>query len=68
MYMDFSLSYTTPKAILIKRESASPGCNAIHSGDASARGPDLAAAYMTKVQLTNDRMRGWMTLSCATRF
>jgi hypothetical protein len=51
--MDFSLSYTTPKAILIKRESASPGCNAIHSGDASARGPNLAAAYMTKVQLTN---------------
>jgi cytochrome c oxidase subunit II len=53
MSMDFSLSYTTPKAILIKRESASPGCNAIHSGDASARGPNLAAAYMTKVQLTN---------------
>ena len=53
MYMDFSLSYTTPKAILIKRESASPGCNAIHSGDAPACGPNLAAAYMTKVQLTN---------------
>jgi cytochrome c oxidase subunit 2 len=47
------VSYTTPKAILIKRESASLGCNAFHSGDASARGPNLAAAYMTKVQLTN---------------
>jgi cytochrome c oxidase subunit 2 len=47
------VSYTTPKAILIKMESASLGCNAFHSGDASARGPNLAAAYMTTVQLTN---------------
>jgi hypothetical protein len=46
MSMDFSVSYTTPKAIRL-------GCNAFHSGDASARGPNLAAAYMTKVQLTN---------------
>jgi cytochrome c oxidase subunit 2 len=53
MSMDFSLSYTTAKAFLIKRECASPGCKAIHSGDASARGPNLAAAYMTKVQLRN---------------
>jgi cytochrome c oxidase subunit 2 len=47
------VSYTTRKAILIKRESASLGCNAFHSGDASARGPNLAAAYMTTVPLTN---------------
>ena len=47
------MSYTTPKAILIKRESASLGCNASHSGDTGARGPNLAAAYMTKVQLTS---------------
>ena len=35
-----------------ERLFASMGCNACHSGDASARGPNLAAAYMTKVQLT----------------
>jgi cytochrome c oxidase subunit 2 len=36
-----------------ERLFASMGCNACHSGDASARGPNLAAAYMTKVQLTS---------------
>src|ERR1700761_1419149 len=36
-----------------ERLYASLGCNACHSGEASARGPNLAAAYMTKVQLTN---------------
>jgi len=36
-----------------ERLFASMGCNACHSGDPSARGPNLAAAYMTKVQLTS---------------
>jgi len=36
-----------------ERLFASLGCNACHSGNASARGPNLAAAYMTKVQLTS---------------
>src|SRR5205807_5283955 len=46
MSMDFSVSYTTSKAIRL-------GCNAFHSGDDSARDPNLAAAYITKVQLTH---------------
>jgi cytochrome c oxidase subunit II len=36
-----------------ERLYASLGCNACHSGEASARGPNLAASYMTRVQLTN---------------
>src|SRR5271168_4714906 len=36
-----------------ERLFASLGCNACHSGEASARGPNLAASYMTKVPLTN---------------
>jgi cytochrome c oxidase subunit 2 len=39
--------------ILIERESAGMGGNACHSGNAGARGPNLAEAYSTRVQLTN---------------
>src|SRR5208283_1182241 len=36
-----------------ERLFASLGCNACHSGNAGARGPNLAESYATKVQLTN---------------
>jgi len=36
-----------------ERLFASLGCNACHSGSASARGPNLAEAYGSRVQLTN---------------
>jgi cytochrome c oxidase subunit II len=36
-----------------ERLFASLGCNACHSGNASARGPNLAEAYGAKVQLAN---------------
>jgi cytochrome c oxidase subunit 2 len=36
-----------------ERLFASLGCNSCHSGDAAARGPNLAAVYASKVQLTN---------------
>src|ERR1700760_3698813 len=36
-----------------ERLFASLGCNACHTGEANRRGPNLAAAYGTKVQLTN---------------
>jgi cytochrome c oxidase subunit II len=36
-----------------ERLFASLGCNACHSGNASARGPNLANVYGSKVQLTN---------------
>jgi len=36
-----------------ERLFASLGCNACHSGNASARGPNLAEAYGSKVQLAN---------------
>jgi cytochrome c oxidase subunit II len=36
-----------------ERLFASLGCNACHSGNASARGPNLAEAYGSKVQLVN---------------
>src|SRR6201994_3211838 len=36
-----------------ERLYASLGCNACHTGEANRRGPNLAAAYGTKVQLTN---------------
>ena len=36
-----------------ERLFASLGCNACHTGEANGRGPNLAAAYGTKLQLTN---------------
>src|ERR1700722_567381 len=36
-----------------ERLFASMGCNACHSGNAAARGPNLAGVYGTKLQLTN---------------
>lgn len=36
-----------------ERLFASLGCNACHSGEASARGPNLAQVYGSKVQLTD---------------
>ncbi len=36
-----------------ERLYASLGCNSCHSGDAAARGPNLAQVYASKVQLTN---------------
>jgi cytochrome c oxidase subunit 2 len=36
-----------------ERLFASMGCNACHSGNAAARGPNLAAVYGSKLQLTN---------------
>jgi cytochrome c oxidase subunit 2 len=36
-----------------ERLFASLGCNACHTGDASGRGPNLAASYGTKVQRAN---------------
>jgi cytochrome c oxidase subunit II len=36
-----------------ERLFASLGCNACHSGEASSRGPNLAQAYGSKVQLAN---------------
>ena len=36
-----------------ERLYASLGCNACHSGEADARGPNLAEVYGTKLQLTN---------------
>ena len=36
-----------------ERLFASLGCNACHSGDAGARGPNLAQAYNSRVQLTS---------------
>src|SRR6202521_2245231 len=36
-----------------ERLFASMGCNACHSGDASARGPNLAGVYGSKLLLTN---------------
>src|SRR5271163_90087 len=36
-----------------ERLYASLGCNACHSGQADARGPNLAAAYGSRLQLTN---------------
>lgn len=36
-----------------ERLYASLGCNACHSGDAAARGPNLAAVYGTRLQLEN---------------
>src|SRR5271154_1488655 len=36
-----------------ERLYASLGCNACHSGEAGARGPNLAEVYGTKLQLTN---------------
>ena len=36
-----------------ERLFASLGCNSCHSGDAAARGPNLAQAYASRVQLAN---------------
>jgi cytochrome c oxidase subunit 2 len=36
-----------------ERLFASMGCNACHSGNAAARGPNLAGVYGSKLQLTN---------------
>ncbi len=36
-----------------ERLFASLGCNSCHSGEASARGPNLAAVYGTRIQLAN---------------
>jgi cytochrome c oxidase subunit 2 len=36
-----------------ERLFASMGCNACHSGNAAARGPDLSGVYGSKLQLTN---------------
>ena len=36
-----------------ERLFASLGCNSCHSGEADARGPNLAAVYGTKLQLAN---------------
>ena len=46
------MSYTTPKAILIKREDARVAIPC-HSGEATARGPNLGEAYLTRVQMSN---------------